>query len=114
MTLTSTIVAVSPSGEVAGEASADAIAEALSVHVLGFSSHGKLLLAESEGSFDIDTWEQVHDRAEQICRGSNVEAADETGDAYMESSEQNSLEGCLRNSMEEKVTREQRWKEGLK
>ncbi len=114
MTLTSTMVAVSSSGEVIGEPQADVIKDALSMHVLAFSSQGKLLVAESEGSFDIDTWEQVCDRAEQICRASNVEAPDETGDLNMQRSEQNSLENSLRDIIEEKVAREQRWREGLR
>lgn len=114
MTLTSTMVAVSPSGEVVGEPDADVIKNALSVHVLAFSSHGKLLVAESEGSFDIDTWEQVYDRAEQVCRASSVEAPDETGDLNMQRSEQNSLESSLKDIIEEKVAEEQRWREGLR
>ncbi|KAI4128807.1 MAG: hypothetical protein LQ338_002559, partial [Usnochroma carphineum] len=113
-TLTSTIVAVSPSGELSGEPSAHAVKEALSLHILGFSSHGELLVAESEGAYDVDIWEQVFDRAQSICRGSEAGAPDGTGDVNMDSSEQDSLESSLRHGIAEKTATEQRWKESLR
>lgn len=97
-----------------GEPGADAVDEALSLHVLGFSSHGELLVAESDGAFDIDTWEQVYDKAEDRCRGSNAGGSDETGDIDMESTDQDSLERAFRRAVEEKSVREHRWKEGLR
>ena len=42
-----------------------------SMHVLTFSSHGDLLVAESEGVFDVDTWEAVFDAAKMVCCSSS-------------------------------------------
>ncbi|OJJ42862.1 hypothetical protein ASPZODRAFT_147028 [Penicilliopsis zonata CBS 506.65] len=67
MYFTTTIIAVTPSGEIICKPSIKDADEAASVHVLAFSSKGHLLLTESEGSFDFDTWEKVHDRALTIC-----------------------------------------------
>lgn len=38
-----------------------------SVHVLAFTSHDELLLAESEGDFSMDEWDEVHTTARSIC-----------------------------------------------
>ncbi|KAL9012058.1 MAG: hypothetical protein Q9173_003138 [Seirophora scorigena] len=112
MALTSTLVAVTPSGELIGGPRPGIIEEALSLHVLAFSSNGQLLLAESEGAFDMDIWDQVYGIAEHICRGSKSEDLDGTEDINMEPPN-DSLESSLRNILQEKTAREQRWKEGL-
>ncbi|KAL8955830.1 MAG: hypothetical protein Q9193_006452 [Seirophora villosa] len=112
MALTATLVAVTPSGELIGGPPPGIIKEALSLHVLAFSSHGQLLLSESEGAFDMDVWDQVYDIAKRICRGSKSEDLDGTEDINMEPSD-DSMENSLRNILQEKAAREQRWKEGL-
>ncbi|KAI4245642.1 MAG: hypothetical protein L6R40_002443 [Gallowayella cf. fulva] len=112
VTLTSTLIAVSRSGELVAEPSAKALKEAASLHVLGFSSHGELLVAESEGTFDIDTWDQVYVKAEQVCRGSSTRGEKQSDESNMDLSKPNCLEDSLRNVMEEKAAREQRWKDG--
>jgi exosome complex component RRP46 len=38
-----------------------------SVHVLAFTSQGDLLVAESEGNFDLKTWDEVHEVGKAIC-----------------------------------------------
>lgn len=38
-----------------------------SLHVLAFTSHEELLLAESEGDFSMDEWEEVYQTARTIC-----------------------------------------------
>lgn len=112
MTLTSTLVAVSDSGELVADPSAVVTEAATSRHVLGFSSHGGLVVAESEGAFSIETWEQVYDKAEGICRGSSMVNVDRTGDTDMESSGQGDLEGALKETIKVKTARDQRWKDG--
>ena len=67
-----TSVAVGPNGDVALDASLEEIDAATSLHVFGFSSHGDLLIAESEGSFNIATWEQVSDIASTACWGNTT------------------------------------------
>ncbi|KAL8665216.1 MAG: hypothetical protein Q9202_002438 [Teloschistes flavicans] len=111
-TLTSTLVAVSDSGELVADPSAVATEAATSLHVLAFSSHGGLLVAESEGAFGVETWEQVYDKAERICRGSSMVSVDRTGDTDMESTEQGDLEDALKDTIQAKTARDQRWKDG--
>ncbi|KAL9577565.1 MAG: hypothetical protein Q9212_006284 [Teloschistes hypoglaucus] len=112
MTLTLTLVAVSDRGELIADPSATVTDAATSLHVLGFSSHGGLLVAESEGAFSLDIWEQVHDKAERICRGSSMMEVDRTGDTDMELSGQGDLEDALKETIKAKTARDQRWKDG--
>ncbi|KAL8733300.1 MAG: hypothetical protein Q9181_003623 [Wetmoreana brouardii] len=112
MTLTSTLVAVSRNGELVGEPSVEEIQEATSLHVLSFSSHGELMVTESEGAFDIETWEQVYDKAEHGCRGSSMRDSNQMDDVDMETSEADNLQNLLRGAIKEKSAREQRWREG--
>ncbi|KAL8801821.1 MAG: hypothetical protein Q9200_006812 [Gallowayella weberi] len=112
MTLTSTLIAVSRSGELLAEPSPEALEEATSAHVLSFSSHGELLVAESEGAFDIHTWDQIYGKAEHLCRSRSTRDQYQAEEVNMDSSEPMSLEDSLRNIIEEKAAREQRWKEG--
>ncbi|KAL8853463.1 MAG: hypothetical protein Q9221_001621 [Calogaya cf. arnoldii] len=111
MTLTSTLVAVSRTGELALKPSVKALEEAASLHVLAFSSLGELLVAESEGAFDMDIWEQVYNRAEKHCRASETDNTTQM-DIDTEASRSDSLEDSLRSIVEEKAIREHRWKEG--
>ncbi|KAL8802127.1 MAG: hypothetical protein Q9182_003993 [Xanthomendoza sp. 2 TL-2023] len=112
MTLTSTLIAVSSSGELLAAPSLKALKEAISAHVLSFSSHGELLVAESEGAFDMHTWDQIYGKAEQLCRSRSTLDRNEAEEVNMDSSEPMSLEDSLRNVIEEKAARDQRWKEG--
>lgn len=64
-----TSVAVGANGDVALDPSVEEVDAATSLHVIGFSSQGDLLIAESEGSFNIATWEQVSDIAGTVCWG---------------------------------------------
>lgn len=38
-----------------------------SIHVLAFTSHEELLLAESEGDFSMSEWDEVYQTARSIC-----------------------------------------------
>lgn len=110
MVLTSILVAVSASGELLSDTQPDDIKEAVSLHVFGFSSHGELAVAESEGAFSIDTWEHAYNHAEQKCRGSAIRDVDQTGDVNMESSSLDSLDNSIKRAMEQKIAKEERWK----
>ncbi len=111
MTLTATLIAVTADKELIPDPSARQVDAAASLHVLSFSSHGHLLVVESEGNFTIDIWDSVFRKAEQICRGSNAENGYE--DIDMDAGEQRSLEDILRGTMHEKMTKDQSWKENL-
>ncbi|KAI4281603.1 MAG: hypothetical protein L6R38_003581 [Xanthoria sp. 2 TBL-2021] len=111
MTLTSTLVAVSQSGELVLKPSVKALQEAASLHVLAFSSLGELLVVESEGAFDMAIWEQVYSKAENHCRTSDAGNLAQM-DIDMEPSRSDSLGDSLRSIIEEKAAKEHRWKEG--
>ena len=83
---------------------------ASSIHVLAFSSRGDLLLVESEGDFTIDKWEEVHQRAKLICHG---DEGDEGEDVSMGSDDVSKLENVLKEAVETKIAKEQRWKESM-
>lgn len=67
-------------------------------------------MAESEGEFDIQTWEAVVENAREICRGVETKNNNEL-DPSFDSAEQESLHHTLRSTMEEKMVKDQRWKE---
>lgn len=112
MTLTATLVAVNPNGILLVEPSVQEIKLASSIHVLAFSSHGDLLVVESEGDFTIDKWEEVHKKAKSIC---HEEAGDESEsgseDVSMSSDDSSKIENVLKEAVERKIAKEQRWKE---
>lgn len=111
-TLTSTLIVVDPYGKLVQDPSAKQIHSASSVHVLAFSSHGDLLLVESEGSFGIDAWEEVVEKASYICHG--TEAADsDSHHASVDPTGRLSLESVMKNTMQERTAKEQRWRESL-
>ena len=82
--------------------------DASSVHVLAFSSLGELLVVESEGDFTFETWQRVHDRAVQACRGTQ-EDEDEDMDMEVEPTAGPSKEGLLRNVVQEQIFKDQSW-----
>ena len=111
-TFTATCIAVNSEGTTFKEPSAEQVKDADSVHMMAFSSHGDLLLAESEGEFGIETWEKVHDEAKIHCQGlRNFKSTDE--DVDMEIQPISSLEDELRDILQAKVAREQKWKASL-
>lgn len=114
MTLTSTLLAVDPLGNLIQDPSAQQLREADSVHVLAFSSHGDLLVVESEGEFDLDIWQAVLGKAEQICRGKGKEDGEDKDENMSSGSdEERTLEDNLRDTIREKVAKEQMWKGSL-
>ncbi|PNS16631.1 Exosome complex component RRP46 [Sphaceloma murrayae] len=78
-TLSSTTIAVphsasdKPHSAPVLDPSPSQVRQAKSVHVFAFSSSGEILLAESEGTFDVDEWEGVEVRAREACLGAGAE-----------------------------------------
>lgn len=108
MTFSATVLAVTKSGEIVPEPSVQTAKTAASLHVLAFSSKGHLLLNESQGAFDFDTWERVHERALTLCRG---QAGGSDGDVAMaENGDGQPLEGFIRETVEDKIHRDYAWK----
>lgn len=112
MTLTATLVATNSVGTLAIDPSVQQIKLASSIHVLAFSSHGDLLVVESEGNFTIDTWEEVHRRAKLICHGEEGDES-ESEDVSMDSDDVSKLGNVLKDAVEKKITKEQRWKKKM-
>lgn len=108
--MTSTLIAINSSGELLQHPSAKQIRSATSVHVLAFSSHGNLLVVESQGEFSINVWEKVYEMAKIICRGTDADDKDNE-DMNMDLEQQTSLEKILRITIHEKTVKEQKWKE---
>lgn len=109
MTFSVTLLGVTKSGDIIRDPVAADAKAATSLHVLAFSSKGYLLLNESEGRFDFDTWELVRERALSICRGMAVPGSD--GDVTMgEGTEDASLVGFVRETVEDRIHNDYAWK----
>ena len=112
MTLTVALVAVDSNDALMIKPSTEKINLASSIHVLAFSSHGDLLVAESEGDFTIDTWDEIYQKARLICYG---EERDESGSEKisMKSDDVSNLDTVLKDAVERKVAKEQIWKKDM-
>lgn len=77
------------------------------MHVLAFTSKGHLLLNESDGTFDMDTWENVYDLAKTTClsRGEGQDVGMGTEGAKPEP-----LEQVIRDAVEDKLREDHAWK----
>ena len=109
MTVTAALMCIDEDGTILSNPDAKALNLADSVHVLAFSSLGKMILAQSEGNFSIDDWGKVHDSARQICLGPGS-IQDLGDDVSMTSAQEESLQERLRNAVERKVRKEHAWK----
>jgi exosome complex component RRP46 len=109
MTMTSTLLAIMDNGNIVQYPTIREIQQASSVHVLAFTSHGELLVNESEGDFNIDDWDLIFEKAQRICCGTG-KAADV--DAMLDEGEEGNggLTGFLRSTLEEKVTSDLKWR----
>lgn len=107
MTFSATVLAVTKSGDIISEPSVQTAKAAASLHALAFSSKGHLLLNESQGAFDFETWEQVHERALSLCRG---QASPDEDVSMVENGDKQPLEGFIRETVEDKVHRDYAWK----
>lgn len=112
MTLTATLIAVNSNGALVVKPSAEQIKQASSIHALAFSSHGDLLVVESEGDFTLDTLDEVHQKARLICYGEERDES-ESEDVSMELDDMPTLANVLKEAVERKVAEEQRWKRNM-
>ena len=86
------------------------IETAQSVHALAFTSHGRLLLAESEGDFTVKEWDDLYETAKGICCRS---APAKEGMAMVLDEEESvgaDMRQFLRSTMESKVAADLHWK----
>lgn len=108
MTFSSALLGVTKSGDIVRDPSAADAKAASSLHVLAFSSKGHLLLNESQGRFDFDTWELVRERALSICHGAAASAVD--GDVSMGEGSEARLDGFVRETVEDRLHVDYAWK----
>ena len=114
MTLTSVLLAINSDGSTRNIIRNPTLQEfqgANSVHVLAFTSHGQLLVAESEGSFTLEDWDEVYEIGKGLCC-----YGIETGDDNIMQGE--GLEGntggmmtFVKSALEEKVSADLHWKD---
>jgi exosome complex component RRP46 len=109
MTTTSALLATMDDSKIIQYPTIREIHQATSLHVLAFTSHGELLVAESEGDFSIDDWDLIFEKASRICCGVG-EAVDV--DAMLDEGEDDNggLTGFLRSTLEGKVTSDLKWR----
>ncbi|KAG9821178.1 hypothetical protein KCU98_g14504, partial [Aureobasidium melanogenum] len=104
-TFTSTLLAVSSSGDLSINPAPNVLLSAASAHVFAFSSTGNLVLNLSEGEFDMDIWEKAHDKAKEgCCKEQLSEDAMEDGKP--------SLQVFTERVVEASVDKQRAWKNG--
>ncbi|KAK3942196.1 hypothetical protein QBC46DRAFT_362848 [Diplogelasinospora grovesii] len=87
------------------------IESAQSVHALIFTSHDELLLAESEGDFTVQDWDQAYEVAYNVCCQAEAKKAgtdmmiDDDNDASG-----SDMRHFIRSTMESKVAADLHWK----
>ena len=112
MTLTLVSVAIDYQGKLLPDLSTRHMPQAASVHALGFSATGDMIMAESEGKFLIDTWEQVFEMAKSLTssdeNASNVAAADTS----VSSAQASLVGGTSKIAIQQEISKQQRWKGG--
>ena len=110
MILTSTTIAIGTDSALIHEPTLKQLQTATSIHIFAFSSRGDLILTESEGKFNIHAWEEAADEAMHRCRGKG-DIDNDAGDGDMNIGEDSSLEKMLKDVVEQKVRKDQEWKE---
>lgn len=108
MTLTSLSIAVDSSKKMLVNPDALALREAESVHVFAFSSLGDLLVVESAGEFDLQTFETATRLAQAKCTSKHTQYQDKS-DMILDSRE-DTKEDILRSLIRQKFEKEERWK----
>ncbi|CZS98320.1 related to RRP46 protein, involved in rRNA processing [Rhynchosporium agropyri] len=114
MTLTSTFLALTSDGSSKRIVVNPTLLEseaASSVHVMAFTSHGDLLVAESEGDFTLKEWEAVHDAAKSFC----CDESQTSGARHVAQDEMDEKNGIMmmfvQSTLEDKVESDLQWKE---
>ncbi|KAB2581131.1 putative exosome complex subunit rrp46 protein [Lasiodiplodia theobromae] len=106
-TFSATLLAVSSTNDIITNPSVKDLAQAASLHVFAFAPKGELLVAESEGKFDLGTWDKVHDAAAKTCC-----APEQDGEGMeVDGKEHENLHSLVKDAVRQKVQRDQAWKE---
>jgi exosome complex component RRP46 len=113
-TLTSVLLALTSDGKsqsILRNPTLTELQSADSVHVLGFTAHGELLVAESEGSFTIDDWNEVFEAGKRLCCD-DIETVNDDDVMQDDISGEKAEEAAfLKSVVREKVVADLHWKE---
>ena len=112
MTMTSVFLAVDSGGSIIDSPQLRTLENASSIHALAFSLQGELLMVQSEGSFDLPTWEIITDMAQSKCRDTTLKAGLE--DVEMKENERAPLETLVRDLLEEKFRNAEHWRHSIR
>ncbi|KAJ5887791.1 hypothetical protein N7495_007832, partial [Penicillium taxi] len=108
MAFATTLLGVTQSGDIIRDLSTSDAKAAASLHALAFSSKGHLLLNESQGRFDFETWELVRQQAVAICRKASTGS---DGDVTMgEETDKAHLDEFIRETVEDSLHKDYSWK----
>jgi exosome complex component RRP46 len=114
MTLTSVILALTSDGTaktIIQNPTLKELQSADSIHVVAFTSHGDLLVAESEGSFTIQEWDEVYETGKRLCCDEVEKADDDIMQTEGLDGKAGSMKTFLRSILKEKVEADTHWKE---
>jgi exosome complex component RRP46 len=78
-----------------------------SLHVLAFTSHGDLLVAESEGSFTISDWDDIYEAGKAICCNDSKQADDHE----MMGERGGGMQMFVKSGLRSKIAADLHWKE---
>ncbi len=108
-TFTSTLLAVAASTVIENPTLVQ-IQNATSIHVVAFTSHGDMLVAESEGAFTIEEWEKTYEHALRICCGAENTVEIDVMLDEGEDGDDGGMAQFVRSTMLEKVTSDLQWR----
>ena len=114
MTLTSTLLAISPYGsstKIIRNPTLQEFQGAHSVHVLSFTSHGQLLVAESEGSFTVEDWDEIYQIGKELCSDSLEISKDNMLQADGMEENTGGMMMFVKSTLVEKVAADLHWKD---
>jgi exosome complex component RRP46 len=112
VTLTSVLLALNSNGKSRTVVKSPTLVQfqaADSVHVLAFTSQEELLVAESEGTFTLEDWDEVYETAKTLCCDETATAGDDV--MRDEGENKGSLMKFVKSTLEEKVAKDLHWKD---
>jgi exosome complex component RRP46 len=82
-----------------------------SIHVLAFTSHGDLLVAESEGNFTIGDWDEVYEAGRAICCEDSKQADEHEMQDEGLVEKAGGMQTFIKSTLQAKITADLHWKD---
>ncbi len=82
-----------------------------SVHILAFTSEGDLIVAESEGTFSLDEWDEIYEVGKAMCCDNSIAAADNTMQEGTVTEEAGIMSQFVKSTIQAKVATDLHWKD---